>query len=209
MTQILNEVISTILQIGVFTLIPFIFFLFRKDKTVTFANYIGLYKPTRKSLFYVIFVSLLFLIAALGITFVDNNIKQLLFSPPTVTGKLRAMGLTATSVTLLLIVALFKTSFAEEILFRGFIARRLIHILGFSVGNLIQSLVFGVLHLLLFWLLIKTTLTALIFIFIFSSFAGWTIGFIKEKYAKGSIIPGWVAHGLGNSLSYFIIAFIL
>jgi uncharacterized protein len=117
--------------------------------------------------------------------------------------------LTATSVTLLLIVALFKTSFAEEILFRGFIARRLIHILGFSVGNLIQSLVFGVLHLLLFWLLIKTTLTALIFIFIFSSFAGWTIGFIKEKYAKGSIIPGWVAHGLGNSLSYFIIAFIL
>lgn len=209
MTEILNQVISTILQIVVFTLIPFIFFLFRKDKSQTFLRYIGLYKPTTKSIIYVIFVSLVFLIAAIGLTFIDNSIKQVLFSPHTITGKLRLMGLNGTSVTLLLIIALFKTSFAEEIFFRGFIAKRLMNKLGFNIGNLVQSVIFGLLHLFLFSLLIKTTFTALTFIFIFSSLAGWIIGFIKEKYANGSIIPGWVAHGLGNTLSYFIIAFIL
>ena len=209
MTQIINEIISTVLQILVFTLIPFIFFLLRKDKNLNFFRYIGLYKPTTKSLIYVVFVSLIFLIAAIGITFIDRSIKEVLFSPHTVTGKLRLMGLNATSVTILLIIALFKTSFAEEILFRGFIAKRLISKFGFKIGNVAQSAVFGVLHLLLFSLLIKTTFTALTFILIFSSLAGWIIGFIKDKYANGSIIPGWVAHGLGNTLSYFIIAFIL
>jgi membrane protease YdiL (CAAX protease family) len=209
MTPIINEIISTVLQIIVFTLIPFIFFLLRKDKTLTFFRYIGLTVPTAKSLIYVIFVSLIFLIAAIGLTFIDSSIKEVLFSPHTVTGKLRLMGLNITSVTILLIIALFKTSFAEEILFRGFIAKRLINKFGFKIGNVAQSFVFGVLHLLLFSLLIETTFAALTFIFIFSSLAGWVIGFIKEKHANGSIIPGWVAHGLGNTISYFIIAFIL
>jgi membrane protease YdiL (CAAX protease family) len=209
MTQLINEIISTILQIAVFTLIPFIFFLFRKDKSVTFYRYIGLYKPTTKSVLYVIVVSLIFVIAGIGLTFIDNSIKEALFSPHTVTGKLRLMGLTPISVTILLIIALFKTSFAEEILFRGFIAKRLISKFRFNVGNAAQSAVFGLLHLLLFSLLIKTTFAALAFILILSSFAGWIIGFIKEKYANGSIIPGWIAHGLGNTISYFIIAFIL
>ncbi len=209
MLQLVNEFISTILQVGLFTLIPFIFFLFRKDKTLTFYRYIGLYKPTTKSLMYVVLTSLIFLIAGIGLTFIDDSIKQAVLSPNSVTGKLRLMGLNATTVTILLIIALLKTSFAEEILFRGFIAKRLINKLGFEIGNILQAIIFGLLHLLLFWLLTKTTFIPLIFIFIFSSFAGWTIGYIKEKFANGSIIPGWVAHGLGNTLSYFIIAFII
>lgn len=209
MIQLVNEFISTIFQIGLFTLIPFIFFLFRKDKTLKFFRYIGLYKPTTKSLMYVVLTSLIFLIAGIGLIFIDDSIKQAVLSPNSVTGKLRLMGLNATTVTILLIIALFKTSFAEEILFRGFIAKRLINKLGFKIGNILQAIIFGLLHLLLFWLLTKTTFIPLIFIFIFSSFAGWTIGYIKEKFANGSIIPGWVAHGLGNTLSYFIIAFVI
>ena len=209
MIQLINEIISTILQIGLFTLIPFIFFLFRKAKTLTFFRYIGLYKPTTKSLMYVIFVSLIFLIAGIGLTFIDDSIKQAVFSPNSVTGKLRLMGLNTTTVTILLIIALFKTSFAEEILFREFIAKRLINKLGFKAGNILQATIFGLVHLLLFWLLTQTTFIPLTFIFIFSSFAGWTIGYIKEKFANGSIVPSWVAHGLGNTLSCFIIAFII
>jgi membrane protease YdiL (CAAX protease family) len=126
-----------------------------------------------------------------------------------VTGKLRLMDLNAISLSILLIIALLKTSFSEEILFRGFIAKQLIHKLGFKTGNFLQATVFGVIHLVLFWLLTKTTFIPLTFILIFSSFAGWVIGYIKEKYANGSIIPGWIAHGLGNTISYFIIAFII
>lgn len=209
MQQLLNEIISTIFQIVAFTLIPFIFFLFRKDKAVTFFKYIGLYKPTTKSLMYVVLAALIFLIAGIGLTFIDDSIKQAVLSPNSVTGKLRLIGLSATSIMTLLIIALFKTSFAEEILFRGFIARQLINKLGFKNGNILQATIFGLIHLLLFWLLTKTTIIPLTFIFALSSCAGWIIGYIKEKFANGSIIPGWLAHGLGNTLSYFIIAFII
>jgi len=209
MEQLINEFISTILQLIVFTLFPFIFFLFRKDKSVTFFKYIGLYKPTRKSIFYVIGISLLFVVVGIGLTFIDEGIKQAVLSPNSVTGKLRLLGLNATTISILLIIALFKTSLAEEILFRGFIAKQLIYRLGFNIGNILQATIFGVIHLLLFRALTNTTFIPLIFILVFSFFAGWTIGFIKEKYANGSIVPGWIAHGLGNTISYFIIAFII
>lgn len=209
MIQLINEIFSTILQIGLFTLVPFIFFLFRKDKNLKFFRYIGLYKPTAKSLMYVVLASFIFLIAGIGLIFIDDSIKQAVLSSNSVTGKLRLMGLKANTIAILLIIALFKTSFAEEILFRGFMAKRLVNKLGFKIGNILQAIIFGLLHLLLFWLLTKTTIIPLTFIFIFSSFAGWTIGYIKEKFANGSIIPGWIAHGLGNTLSYFIIAFLI
>lgn len=209
MTELVNELLSTILQIIVFTLIPFIFFLFRKDKRETFFRYIGLYKPTGRSVLYVLSAAGLFLAASIGMIFIDDSIKQALLSPPSVTGKLRLMGLSPESVLVLLTIALFKTSFAEEILFRGFIAKRLINKLGFKPGNFIQAAIFGLIHLLLFWALTKTTVTFLIFSFLLSFLAGWVIGYIKEKYANGSIIPGWIAHALGNVLSYTIIAFVI
>jgi membrane protease YdiL (CAAX protease family) len=207
--EILNEIISAVLQIVVLTLIPFIFYLFRKDKSVAFLYYIGICKPTAKSMILVISASLLFVIIGVGLTFIDENIKQAVLSPNSVTGKLRLMDFNITSVTVLLIIALLKTSLSEEIFFRGFIAKRLMNLLGFRTGNLLQAVIFGIVHFLLFMQLTHTTLIPLTGIFIFSSFAGWTIGYIKEKYANGSIIPGWAAHGLGNAVSYFIIAFVI
>lgn len=47
-------------------------------------------------------------------------------------------------------IALFKTPLTEEILFRGFLAKRLISIAGFIKGNLLQSAIFGAIHAGLF-----------------------------------------------------------
>ena len=209
MTEILSEIFSTILQIGTFTLIPFIFFLLRKDKSISFRQYIGLYKPPTKSIFYVLFVSLLFVVIGIGMTFIDSGIKQAVLTPPSITGKLRLMGLNTNTIIIILIIALLKTSFAEEILFRGFIAKRLIKKFNFKIGNILQALIFGIIHFILFYALSKSTILPILFIFAFSTFAGWIIGYIKEKYANGSIIPGWIAHGLGNVISYVVIAFVI
>jgi uncharacterized protein len=209
MTELFSELFSTVLQIGLFTLIPFVFFLLRKNKSVTFKQYIGFYKPTTKSIIYVLFVSLLFLAVGIGMTLIDSGIKEIVMTPPSITGKLRLMGLRSNTILILLVIALFKTSLAEEIFFRGFIAKQLINKFNFNIGNILQATIFGLIHLILFWALTKSTLFPLAFIFILSTIAGWTIGYIKEKYANGSIIPGWIAHGLGNVLSYTIIAFVL
>ncbi len=172
-------------------------------------KYIGLFKPATKSVSYVLLASILFLISGLVLIFIDESIKQAVLSPPSVTGVLRKMGLSGTSIIILLIVAILKTSLAEEILFRGFIAKQLTNKFGFNTGNLIQAVIFGFIHLLLFWALTKTSIVFLLFSFLFPFIAGWTIGYIKEKYANGSIIPGWIAHATGNVLSYIIIAFII
>ncbi len=208
MIQVLNEFISALLQLLAFALIPFFFFLFRKDKSITFFKYIGLYKPTGKSVLYILIIALLFVATGIGLCYYYEGIKAIMFSPSSVTGKLRLLGFTGNSVLILLIIALLKTSLSEEILFRGFIAKRFINLMGFTWGNVVQSLIFGIIHLILFWALTKTTFIPLTIIFIFSTLAGWTIGYVKEKYASGSIIPGWIAHGLGNVISYSVVAFV-
>jgi hypothetical protein len=81
MTQILSEFVSAIIQILAFGLIPFLFFLFRKEKSMPFYKYIGLYKPTWRSILYVICVSLLFVITGTGLIFSNDGIKQAVLSP--------------------------------------------------------------------------------------------------------------------------------
>lgn len=106
-------------------------------------------------------------------------------------------------------IAMVKTSLSEEILFRGFIAKRLISALGFKWGNLLQALIFGLVHLALFWILMDAKVWFLAFIFMLSAVAGYMIQYINEKFSGGSIIPGWIAHGFGNTISYFVIVFLI
>jgi len=209
MNQFINEFISALLQVLAFTLLPFLVFLFRKDKSVSFSEYIGFYKPPSLAVFYSVFTSFIFLATGIGLVFIDEGFKQIVLSPLSVTGKIRAMGFTAVSVSILILIAVIKTSLSEEILFRGFIAKQLIAKLGFAFGNVLQALIFGAVHLLLVWRLIDPTPLGLILITFFSTLGGWTIGYIKIKFGQGSIIPGWIAHGLGNLISYTVIAFVL
>jgi uncharacterized protein len=209
MTGLANEVLSAVLQVVVFTLIPFIVFLFRRDRTVSFKEYIGFTTPPAIAVKYAIACSLIFVVAGISLVFIDEGFRQIVTSPVSVTGKIRAMGPTAEGIFILLMMALVKTSLSEEIFFRGFISKRLIAMTGFATGNILQSLTFGLVHLVLIYKLVETTMTGLIVIFVFSSLAGWFIGLIKERYGRGSIIPGWIAHGLGNTISYSVIAFII
>ena len=214
--MLLNELISTILQILVFTLIPFIVYLITQKREESFGpylkgffSYIGLYRPTRKANLSAIAVSLLFVFSGLAMGVFDAELRETLRGPGTVIGKIRAQGFGPDAIILILLMAGFKTSFSEEILFRGFLAKRLMNWLGYERGNLIQAVIFGLVHLLLFWAIMDAGSFFLIFIFLFSGLAGYAIGYIKEKIGNGSIIPGWIAHGLGNVISYTVLGFVL
>lgn len=207
--EITNEIISTIVQLIAFSLIPFLVYFFRKDKKQSFFQYIGLYRPKIKSVKLAFLTSILILISGVALTFFNEGIKQAVLNPPSITGELRFSGLSITTIFILLIVAILKTSLAEEILFRGFITKRAIKIFGLKIGNIIQATIFGLIHVLLFWSLTETSFVFLILLFGFTFSAGWAIGLVNEKYGNGSIIPGWIAHGLGNTLAYLILAFLL
>ena len=202
-----TQIISAFLQIFVFTLVPFVVYLVNKKTTQGFFDFIGLSKTTGKALWLAAITSSLFVLGGIALAFMSNEIREILITPPSVTGMLRQMGFNATTIFTLLVISLLKTSLSEEILFRGFIAKRCVAKFGFHYGNIIQSLIFAIIHVLVFWAASQANYVFLVFIFILSGTAGFIIEYINEKYGNGSILPGWLAHGLGNTVSYFILAF--
>jgi membrane protease YdiL (CAAX protease family) len=112
------------------------------------------------------------------------------------------------TVMLVLLTALVKTALTEEILFRGFIAKRCISLLGFTYGNALQAFIFGGLHFLLFMALSNSLLLPF-FIFLVSGTSSYLKVVLNEKNANGSILPGWSAHAVANLSMYLTALFIL
>jgi len=141
--------------------------------------------------------------------FIDNEaFLAIMKDPKTVTGKLAQMGVGAEAGGTLLLIALVKTSFTEEILFRGFVAKRLAAWLGFKIGNLVQALLFGAIHLV-FFLEITSQVLQLVVAFILPTAFAYIIFIVNEKQANGSIIPGWIAHAMGNLVAYTTVCFLV
>ena len=204
----INETIGAILQVLVFTLIPFLVYLIKNKSTKGFLDHIGLKKSTKKANYLAVFACLIFVIPVLILTLTNAEFKGIMFESSSITGKFRQMGFGIESLSILIVIALIKTSFAEEILFRGFIAKRLISVIGYQKGNLLQAAIFGVIHTALF-ASITSNAFFLIVIFIVPSVGAYVSVHLNEKIGNGSIIPGWISHGLANILAYGIIGFII
>ncbi len=142
--------ISALLQVLLFTLIPFLVYLLRHRSTTGFLHYIGLYGSPAKALYLAIAVSLLYALPTLGLALFDAGFREILFDPHSVTGQLRQMEFGPEVIYIWLVLALVKTALSEEIFFRGFVAKRMIGWLGYQFGNWFQATIFGLVHVLLF-----------------------------------------------------------
>jgi membrane protease YdiL (CAAX protease family) len=204
----LNEIIGAVLQILVFSLIPFLFFVIKRRSAKGFFDFIGLKRSTKRANYLAVFACLLFALPLLFLTMTNIEFKEIMFDPNSITGKFRQMGVSFDSAILLLLIALVKTSMAEEILFRGFVAKRLISLMGYGIGNVVQALIFGLIHTILFSF-ITTNIYFLTVIFVVPSLGAYVSVYLNEKIANGSIIPGWISHGLANIIAYSVVGFML
>jgi membrane protease YdiL (CAAX protease family) len=204
----INGIISALLQIFVFTMIPFIVYIISKKSRKGFFEYIGLKKSNKKANLFAVLLALIIAVPMLLLTLFHTEFYEIMTSPDSVAGKFRQMGFSLSTVLLIGIAAIFKTALAEEILFRGFIAKRIIALTGYQTGNIIQALLFGVLHTLLF-MIITTNPLFLAFIFIFPSIGAYLNVYLNEKMADGSIIPSWISHATANLISYSVIGFLI
>ncbi len=202
-----NQLISTILQILVFTSIPFLVYVIRNKKSTGFLNYVGLKRSTSKANLLALLVMVLLVAPLLLLFFINEEFKEIMTNPESVTGKIKQMGIGVEAIFTIIIAAVFKTALSEEIFFRGFLAKRLISIKNFQVGNIIQAVIFGIIHTLLF-MTITDNVLFLVVIFVFPTIGAYLKTYINEKLANGSIIPGWIAHGTANLISYSVILFI-
>jgi membrane protease YdiL (CAAX protease family) len=193
-------------QVLVFTAIPFFVYLLAYRRAKGFFDYIGMRRPERRTMLYATLLTVSFVVPVLLLLFFSPSIREAATAPNTVIGPLRSYGFSGATVALLGLKALVQTSLSEEILFRGFVAKRLISWLGFTWGNLIQALLFGSVHLLLF-IGQEFSLPLAIGVVLFTGLVGWTFGYLNERVGNGSILPSWWMHGATNAITYGVLAF--
>lgn len=163
----IQSFIDAIIQLLIFSFIPFVFWYFKRRNRVKFLEWLGFKKPviqeTRKYIgVLMIDIILLFIIAFVIIpTFLtDDSLATSNF-----TGKGSAALLSA------FFYAFIQTGLAEEIFFRGFLAKELILKFGLPIGNILQAFLFGCIHGLIFSN--HTSRLGLFVITLATGFSGW------------------------------------
>lgn len=189
----LNQTLNAVIQVVLFALVPFFWWLITARKKESFWSWIGCKKiktENRKN----------FVLLLLGSIVVCYALGELAIW---LRGDLEAAdsaykGMGAGAIPSILMYAFGQTALSEEILFRGFLMKRLQAKLGFTPAVVIQAVIFGAIHLLMVWG--HADLMAGIMIVVYPMVVAVLLSWINEKKAGGSIYPSWIMHGVLNSV---------
>lgn len=196
------KIVNSIVQIIIFSLIPFIWWFIHSRNEVNFLDWIGLRKIENKRkgkfIIWMAIVTVVFMILGVFNLYMLRGVEM-------TTSEFSAQGIKA--IPSILIYSIFNTALPEELLFRGFILKRLCSKFGFNNSNIIQSILFGLMHGILFFSMIGIVKT--IIVIVSTSTIGWMMGYINENKANGSIIPSWIIHSIENIFSGLCAAFLL
>ncbi|MCR5109919.1 MAG: CPBP family intramembrane metalloprotease [Ruminococcus sp.] len=200
MSLFLSKLPETIIQVILFSLIPFIWWLITARKETNFLKWIGLRKiedaKKNNTIIWTAAVAAAFLAISFAMLYLVRDTE-------TATSDYSAKG--ASAIPAVLLYAIVKTALAEEIIFRGFLLKRISAKFDFTVGNIMQSVLFGIMHGIMFFS--SVGMVKAIIIVAFTGGIGWFMGFINEKKANGSIIPSWCVHSAANIFSALCSAF--
>jgi membrane protease YdiL (CAAX protease family) len=180
----------------------------------SFAAFVGLQAPKdqlggRFLVIWVLTTLLSALLVLLEINF-SPDLKQLLTSPASPYFKILSEGFTTNAFFNGLLYCFATSAGAEEILFRGLIARRLMRTSGPTVGNFIQATVFWLVHFALFKLVTGFWFSRLQAITLFTSFPmGLLLGYVNNRSGARSIVPSWLIHGSANFATFLSLAFVV
>ena len=108
-------------------------------------------------------------------------------------------GMGLNGIPLALMYGYIRTGLSEEIVFRGFILKRIQNRFGFIIGNTVQAILFGLLHGIPFGLVTQNIFVVVCLTILPGAF-GWYQGWLNEKRCGGSIVPSWLLHGTMNFL---------
>ncbi len=201
MSLVISQSISSIIQIVLFASVPFIWWLITARNKCGFADWIGFKKAGEESdglILWIAGTSAAFLLVSAPILYLLRDIG---------TAASEFDGLGAAAIPAVLIYAIFHTALPEEILFRGFLLKRIAGRFGFAAGNTVQAAAFGIMHGIMFFSAAGAAKAVLIILFTYV--IAWFIGYTNEKKAAGSILPGWFIHAAANIFSGICSAFLL
>lgn len=205
MNQFINQLTSSIFQIILFGLIPFFWWIIsRKSNKSSLSDFLGLKKIRTEDNSRLVLSCLTALVGFIIVGYF--SLKSVSDLSTLANSKFTNISLWGTLSIIL--YAFVQTALSEELFFRGFLSKRLIHKFDYRLGNLIQATLFGLTHVLML-ITQNVNLWTLIFVGVMTGTIGYTLCYIDEKLAGGSIFPSWIVHGLTNIVSTLFIIFLL
>lgn len=210
MQLVISSITTTIVNLIVFSLLPIIWWFFRHRKEEGFFRWIGFFKPQLKSKWWVllIFAILYYFFYNFDFTqFVSPETLEYIENSASVSANVFA-GIGVAAILPAFIENFIANGVAEEILYRGFLCKRLISKIGLVKGIILQAVLFGLMHNILYILAgLNVGLWYHILTFIFTGMGALLLGWLNEKIFNGSIIPGILLHGAGNFIASLLVAF--
>lgn len=211
MLNLILASISTIISnMILFLIIPFLWWLIKYRKDISFFKWVGLIKPKLNSKWWMIII----FIIAYGFfylfdftIFIDEKSLEILQTSESISANVYT-NLGVIAIFPALLKTFIANGFCEEVLFRGFVSKRLCNKFGKNTGIIIQGILFGLLHNVIYILGgIEVSLQYHIVLCIFTGMGGLLLGILDEKIYNGSIVPSILLHGLGNFISNLMIMF--
>ena len=190
---VINELVGALIQLAVIALIPFCVWFFTARKKESFLRWIGLKRVQCSKPLTLIVLSAA--VAVIYFVLISVSMRELPEGVTLAGSQFAGMGVTAFPVAL--IYGFVRTGLSEEVFFRGFLLKRFQVKLGFGIANLLQALLFGLMHGVPFGLATHNA-WSLIILTILPGAMGWYQGWLNEKQGKGSIVPSWLLHGTMN-----------
>lgn len=195
-----NQLLNAIFQVALFSIIPLIWWLITARKKENFLKWLGVKRPeceNKKSL--VLLTLIIFVVCFFG----GQLAIWLRGDVAAADSAYKGMGIPA--LPSVLVYSYIQTGLSEEILFRGFLLKRLAAKFGFTIANVIQALIFGAIHLTMVWGQVGFVAGAVIVIY--PMIPAVALAYLNEKRAGGSILPSWIIHGTLNTLSTLLSLF--
>lgn len=194
----LNQLLNAIIQVLLFSLVPLLLWLVTARKKVAFFDWLGLRWPknvnTRTLWGSIVLVTVVCFVIGEVAVWARGDVDA-------AESAYQGMGLGA--LPTVLVYAFIQTGLSEEILFRGFLLKRLMAKWGFVVANIVQALIFGALHLTMVWGQVGFLAGAVIVIY--PMIPAVLMSILNEKKADGSILPSWLVHGTLNTVSALMV----
>lgn len=195
---LVGKFLNLVVQIMLFSSIPFLWYIISKKKFKGIFNYLGLKKSNKQNYIQSFKITSVAYIFTLSVMIILHFMQGGMSLNPL--GSAYERG----SIVFIISLILFgiQAGISEEVLFRGFLGKRLIDKFGFLRGNILQTIIFMTPHIFTFG---KSPSIEIILGVINSAIIGFVFGYIMNKKSDGSILPIIVCHGAVNITSAIII----
>lgn len=194
---LVQETGEALLQLLLFVLLPVVWWACTAIKKENFFSWIGLKRTkVNKKISFILVVT-----SAATLLYGSSMMMVIRFMPAGITmaaSYFAGKGIEA--LPAVLVYGFIRTALSEEILFRGFLLKRIANKFGFMAGNTVQALIFGLLHGIPFAIATGSVWTLFLCTFLTGAFA-WFEGWLNEKCFNGSILPSWLLHGIINAVA--------